>query len=85
MHSLNNINYISNLFSVDSVIGTPEKEQWPENTSLPWQSFKHHGGVDLQHLVLDMCPEGIDLLKVSIIWKAVRHFCLKAYCLLLVL
>lgn len=64
---------IDQLGRIFSVIGTPEKEQWPENTSLPWQSFKHHGGVDLQHLVLDMCPEGIDLLKKLLVFGAEKR------------
>lgn len=54
---------VNQLHNILSVIGSPEKKEWPEQVSLPWDSFCNYPSVNLQTKVPDMCVEGIDLIS----------------------
>lgn len=60
--------YCTNLiyiFVIFSVIGLPTQDEWPQGVSLPWASFYKYTAVPLENIIPEMCPEGIELMKVS--------------------
>jgi len=54
---------VDQLHKVLNVIGAPEEKEWPEKSSLPWENFKNCKEINLRHLVPDISPEGLDLMK----------------------
>ena len=48
-----------------SIIGLPAQQDWPQNVSLPWQSFYKYTAQPLENVIPEICSDGIDLIKVS--------------------
>jgi len=54
---------VNQLHNILSVIGSPQKTEWPEQVSLPYDSFQNYPAVDLRTKIPDMCEEGADLIS----------------------
>jgi len=48
------------------VIGLPPESDWPDDTPVPWSSFKISRHTPLEKLLPNMEPEALDLMKVNL-------------------
>lgn len=55
------------LYKIFQFIGSPLESEWPAELSLPWSTFSNFKKKPFEQIVLDICPEGKDLLEV--IWN----------------
>uniref|UniRef100_T2MEA4 cyclin-dependent kinase n=1 Tax=Hydra vulgaris TaxID=6087 RepID=T2MEA4_HYDVU len=59
---------IDQLHKILSIIGTPERCDWPENVSLPYETFINYKGIDLQHLITKISAAGLDLIAKLLVF-----------------
>ncbi|XP_064644514.1 uncharacterized protein LOC135498229 [Lineus longissimus] len=53
---------IDQLFKIFDVVGLPDKEDWPDNVSIPWASFTGMPRQMWENVIPNMGPEAIDFL-----------------------
>lgn len=56
---------MSLIFLVSSVIGLPDRSEWPEDVSIPWTSFSVSAPRLFREVIYNLSPSAEDLLKVG--------------------
>ncbi|XP_049852529.1 cyclin-dependent kinase 6 [Schistocerca gregaria] len=54
---------VDQLDKIFSILGTPPETSWPEQTPLPWSVFKNYTAADLEGMMPDCSPDGLNLLQ----------------------
>ncbi|XP_046988459.1 cyclin-dependent kinase 6-like [Schistocerca americana] len=54
---------VDQLDKIFSILGTPPETSWPEHTPLPWSVFKNYTAADLEGMMPDCSPDGLNLLQ----------------------
>jgi hypothetical protein len=54
-----------NICVIFSVVGLPEKQDWPDGVSIPWASFSSMPRQIWENVIPNMESDAIDLLEVS--------------------
>ncbi|XP_046991046.1 cyclin-dependent kinase 6-like [Schistocerca americana] len=54
---------VDQLDKIFSILGTPPETSWPEYTPLPWSVFKNYTAADLEGMMPDCSPDGLNLLQ----------------------
>nr|QAA13015.1 cyclin-dependent kinase 6 [Locusta migratoria] len=54
---------VDQLDKIFSILGTPPETSWPEQTPLPWSVFKNYTAADLEAMMPDCSPDGLNLLQ----------------------
>jgi len=71
---------VDELHKVLSTIGCPPFDEWPDNSTLSWETFKKYKPINFQHIVPEMCSEGLDMLKNLLVYSPDKrlnaHACL---------
>lgn len=49
-------------------MGLPSEQDWPENVTLPYNSFKTKAPQPINHLIPEIDPDSRDLMEVSLYW-----------------
>ncbi|KAF4531697.1 hypothetical protein B566_EDAN012516 [Ephemera danica] len=57
------------------VIGTPQECDWPESVSISWHSFRPRPGMNLNHLVPELCPDAKHLLQQMLVFNPNMRVC----------
>lgn len=59
---------VNQLHNILSIIGSPEKAEWPEQVSLSWDSFNNYPLGDLKKIIINASMEGIDLVSKLLVF-----------------
>lgn len=61
---------IDQLFKIFQIMGTPDKDVWPEIVSLPHykETFPKWQQTNLEKILVDLEPNGINLLKKLLLY-----------------
>uniref|UniRef100_T1JNG2 Protein kinase domain-containing protein n=1 Tax=Strigamia maritima TaxID=126957 RepID=T1JNG2_STRMM len=64
---------IHQLGKIFSLIGLPPENEWPENVSLPWNSFSHCHGQPVETVIPEICAQGKNLIEKMLIFNPSRR------------
>lgn len=51
------------------VLGKPPEDDWPENVTLSWNSFRNHPPTQLPDHIPEICNDGVDLVEKMLLFK----------------